>query len=142
MRYFNKNDIKNIKSYNFDFIELFELNHILTVTLNRPKKKNALHPQMINEIAFAFQYASNNDNIRALKLKSKGNVFCSGLDLKALAGDVEKNNSTVPIANSKILIDESSSIEVVALLICLARILAHDVLPTPLGPQKRSACAS
>jgi len=106
MRYFNKNDIKNIKSYKFDFIELFELNHVLTVTLNRPKKKNALHPQMINEIAFAFQYASNNDNIRALKLKSKGNVFCSGLDLKALAGDVEKNNSTVPIANSKILIGE------------------------------------
>ena len=66
MKYFNKNDIKNIKSYNFDFIELFELNHILTVTLNRPKKKNALHPQMINEIAFAFQYASYNDNIRAL----------------------------------------------------------------------------
>jgi enoyl-CoA hydratase/carnithine racemase len=33
-------------------------------------------------------------------------VFCSGLDLKAVSGDLEKNNSTVPKANSKILIGE------------------------------------
>ena len=104
MKYFNKNDVKNIKSFNFDFIDLEEANHVFTVTLNRPKKKNALNPQMINEMAFAFQYASSNDDIRALLLKSNGDVFCSGLDLKTLNGDVEKNNSTVPKANSKILI--------------------------------------
>jgi len=45
---------------------------------------------MINEMAFAFQYASSNDDIRALLLKSNGDVFCSGLDLKTLNGDVEK----------------------------------------------------
>ena len=106
MKYFNKNDVKNIKSFNFDFIDLEEANHVFTVTLNRPKKKNALNPQMINEMAFAFQYASSNDDIRALLLKSNGDVFCSGLDLKTLNGDVEKNNSTVPKANSKILIAE------------------------------------
>ena len=90
MKYFNKNDVKNIKSFNFDFIDLEEANHVFTVTLNRPKKKNALNPQMINEMAFAFQYASSNDDIRALLLKSNGDVFCSGLDLKTLNGDVEK----------------------------------------------------
>ena len=57
MNYFNEIDIQNIKSYKFDFIELDETDFVFTVTLNRPKKKNALHPQMINEIAFAFQYA-------------------------------------------------------------------------------------
>ena len=106
MKYFNKNDVKNIKSFNFDFIDLEEANHVFTVTLNRPKKKNALNPQMINEMAFAFQYASSNDDVRALLLKSNGDVFCSGLDLKAVNGDIEKNNSTVPEANSKILIGE------------------------------------
>ena len=61
---------------------------------------------MINEIAFAFQYVSYCDNIRALLLKSNGDVFCSGLDLKAISGEVEENKSTVPQANSKILIGE------------------------------------
>jgi enoyl-CoA hydratase/carnithine racemase len=106
MNYFNEIDIQNIKSYKFDFIKLDEIDFVFTVTLNRPKKKNALHPQMINEIAFAFQYAFYNDNVRAVLLKSNGDVFCSGLDLKALNGDIEKNNSTVPKANSKVLIGE------------------------------------
>ena len=106
MKYFNEKDVKNIKSYNFDFIEFEESNHVFTLTLNRPKKKNALNPQMINEIAFAFQYVSCSNSVRALLLKSNGDVFCSGLDLKAVNGDIEKNNSTVPEANSKILIGE------------------------------------
>ena len=106
MKYFNENDVKNIKSYNFDFIEFEESNHVFTLTLNRPKKKNALNPQMINEIAFAFQYVSCSNSVRALLLKSNGDVFCSGLDLNAVNGDIEKNNSTVPEANSKILIGE------------------------------------
>jgi len=106
MNFYKEKDIQNIKSYKFDFIELDETDHVFTVTLNRPKKKNALHPQMINEIAFAFQYAFYNNNIRAVLLKSNGDVFCSGMDLKALAGDIEKNNSTIPEPNSKILIGE------------------------------------
>lgn len=106
MKYFNENDVKNIKSYNFDFIEFEESNYVFTLTLDRPKKKNALNPQMINEIAFAFQYVSTKDSIRALLLKSNGDIFCSGLDLKAINGEIEKNNSTVPKANSKILIGE------------------------------------
>mgnify|MGYP000347568578 CR=1 FL=1 len=106
MKYFNEKDVKNIKSYNFDFIEFEESNHVFTLTLNRPKKKNALNPQMINEIAFAFQYVSCSNSVRALLLKSNGDVFCSGLDLNAVNGDIEKNNSTVPEANSKILIGE------------------------------------
>ena len=106
MNFYKEKDIQNIKSYKFDFIELDETDHVFTVTLNRPKKKNALHPQMINEIAFAFQYAFYNNNIRVVLLKSNGDVFCSGMDLKALAGDIEKNNSTIPEPNSKILIGE------------------------------------
>ena len=106
MSYFNNKDIVNIKSFKFDFIQWHEKDHVIIVTLDRPNKKNALHPQMINEIAFAFQYASFNKNIRALLLKANGDVFCSGLDLKAIKGDLEKNKSTIPQPNSKILIGE------------------------------------
>jgi len=106
MSYFEEKDIKKIKSFEFDFIKWNEKDHVFTVTLNRPNKKNALHPQMINEIAFAFQYASLSNNVRALVLKANGDVFCSGLDLKAVSGDLENNSSTVPSPNSKILIGE------------------------------------
>ena len=60
MSYFNNKDIVNIKSFKFDFIQWHEKDHVIIVTLDRPNKKNALHPQMINEIAFTFQYASFN----------------------------------------------------------------------------------
>ena len=106
MSYFKEKDIKNIKLFKFDFIEWYEKDHIITIILNRSNKKNALHPQMINELAFTFQYASFNKEIRALLLKANGDVFCSGLDLKAVSGDLENNNSTVPLPNSKILIGE------------------------------------
>ena len=106
MSYFKEKDIKNIKLFKFDFIEWYEKDHIITIILNRSNKKNALHPQMINELAFTFQYASFNNEIRALLLKANGDVFCSGLDLKAVSGDLENNNSTVPLPNSKILIGE------------------------------------
>jgi len=106
MNYFNEKDIQNIKSYKFDFIELDETDFVFTVTLNRPKKKNALHPQMINEIAFAFQYAHYENKIRAVLIRANGNVFCAGMDLKALSGNIEENNSTIPESSSKILIGE------------------------------------
>jgi len=106
MNYFKEKDVKKIKSFKFDFIQWNEKDYVFNVILNRPNKKNALHPQMINEIAFVFQYVSLNNNLRALVLKANGDVFCSGLDLKAVAGNVEKNNSTVPKPNSKILISE------------------------------------
>lgn len=106
MNYFKEKDVKNIKLFKFNFIQWNEKNYIFNVILNRPNKKNALHPQMINEIAFVFQYVSLNNNLRALVLKANGDVFCSGLDLKAIAGNEEKNNSTVPKPRSKILISE------------------------------------
>ena len=77
MGYFKLEDIKKINTLKFHFIQWNEKNHVLTVFLDRSNKKNALHPQMINEIAFVFQYASYNDNVRALLLKANGDVFCS-----------------------------------------------------------------
>jgi|TARA_B100000902_G_scaffold155697_1_gene152134 enoyl-CoA hydratase/carnithine racemase len=106
MNLYKEKDVQNIKSYKFDFLELDETDHVFTITLDRPKKKNALHPQMINEIAFAMHYAHFNNSIRVVLFRANGDVFCSGMDLKAMAGDIEKNNSTIPQPNSKILIGE------------------------------------
>jgi enoyl-CoA hydratase/carnithine racemase len=68
----------------------------LTITLNRPAKKNALHPQMVNEIAFALSHAHYNNEIRVVVFKANGDVFCSGADLKAFMGISEEFQSTIP----------------------------------------------
>jgi len=95
-----------IKAHNFHFIIYNIKEHVLTITLNRPNKKNALHPQMINEIALIMEYAKIAKNIRAIIIEAKGDVFCSGMDLKAIKGEIEPNNSTIPKPKKEILIAE------------------------------------
>lgn len=58
--------------------------HVLTITLNRPEKKNALHPPMLNELAFALAYAHHTPGVWLVVLAAAGNTFCAGMDLKAL----------------------------------------------------------
>ena len=43
--------------------------HILTVTLNRPDKKNAMTPLMVKEIAYALAYAHQTTYIWAVVLR-------------------------------------------------------------------------
>ena len=74
--------------------------------LNREKKKNALHPQMVNELAYAFQYAHSNKSIWMVVIQAKGNVFCAGADLKAMAGMAAPHDSTIPSPQGEILIGD------------------------------------
>jgi enoyl-CoA hydratase/carnithine racemase len=106
MNLFYKKDVLNFDKQHFSYLIIDFNNHVLSITLNRPEKKNALHPQLLNELAYAFEYANYENSVRAVLIKAKGDVFCSGMDLKALTGDIEKNNSTIPSPNSKILIGE------------------------------------
>ncbi len=95
-----------IHEHKFAFIQIEEEDHVLTLTLNRANKKNALHPQMVNEIAFVLQYAYFQKSVWMIVIQAKGDVFCAGADLKALAGIIEPNDSTIPRPNAEILIGE------------------------------------
>ncbi len=102
---FNPQDL-TLTDKTFAFLEVEERDHVLTLTLNRPDKKNALHPVMANEIAFAMAYASQSKSVWAVVIKANGDVFCAGADLKAFMGGGEETNSTVPKANGEILLGE------------------------------------
>lgn len=106
MNHYSVAQIKSINSQIFAFIEIKEEDKVLTITLNRANKKNALHPQMVNEIAYAMHYAHFDKNIWVVVLQAKGNIFCAGADLKAMAGFIEENNSTVPPPKGDVLIGE------------------------------------
>ena len=75
MEYYKQDQLAKFKEENFFFIEIDEINEVFEITLNRSAKKNAIHPQMLNELAFALQYAQNNKRVRVLVLRAKG-MFC------------------------------------------------------------------
>lgn len=59
-------------------------NSILTVTLNRPEKRNALNDSLINSLKTELKNADTDETLRAVVIKGAGKDFCSGADLSAL----------------------------------------------------------
>jgi enoyl-CoA hydratase len=53
---------------------------IATVTLNRPKKFNAIRPPMPEEIEQALARANGDRNVRVIVLQGAGEAFCAGFD--------------------------------------------------------------
>ena len=54
---------------------------ILSLTLNRPERLNALNPEMLERLAAAFERAKHESEIRAVLLTGAGRGFCTGQDL-------------------------------------------------------------
>ena len=106
MDFFTKKQIskEKIKNYFFHFINYNIKNHTLSIKLNRPEKKNSLHPKMINEIGVLLEYAKYSKYVRIIIFESTGDTFCAGLDLKAINLKVDKVKSTVPLPKSEIII--------------------------------------
>jgi methylglutaconyl-CoA hydratase len=56
---------------------------VRTITLNRPERRNALVPEMMDELAVALGEA-NGCGARVVVLAGEGESFCAGLDLAVL----------------------------------------------------------
>ena len=95
-----------LKEYNFAHILYEESDHVLTLTLNRPEKKNALNPVLFKEIAYALHYAHHSRDVWAVVIAAAGDVFCAGADLKAFAGQTEGTVSTVPEPAAEVVIGD------------------------------------
>lgn len=54
---------------------------VVTVTLNRPEKKNAVDGAMWAELAAAFEEVARREEDRVMVLTGAGGAFCSGADL-------------------------------------------------------------
>ena len=106
MKLYTEDQVRDLHQHTYAYIELSVEDHVMHLTLNRENKKNALHPQMVNEIAFALHHAHFNKDIWMITISAKGNVFCAGADLKAMAGFIEENDSTVPDSGQEVLIGE------------------------------------
>jgi enoyl-CoA hydratase len=71
---------------------------LLTITLNRPHRMNALSGAMLVRMLDAFVEASTDDAIRCIVLTGAGGNFCSGADLRAMAGDAGNEDPEIDVA--------------------------------------------
>jgi methylglutaconyl-CoA hydratase len=68
----------------FKYILAETANGVRTLTLNRPEKRNALSPELIEELTTALQEAAE-CSCGVVILTGAGSAFCAGLDLDHLA---------------------------------------------------------
>ena len=60
---------------------------IATVTMNRPRKRNALSIELIEALEQAIEGIERDDSVRALILSGEGKAFCAGMDLQGVMAD-------------------------------------------------------
>ncbi|MEO8657110.1 MAG: enoyl-CoA hydratase/isomerase family protein [Bryobacteraceae bacterium] len=64
---------------------------LLTLTLNRPEKRNALAAALCHQLVNALDAAEEDDSVGAVLLTANGSVFCAGMDLdETLAPDASE----------------------------------------------------
>jgi 2-(1,2-epoxy-1,2-dihydrophenyl)acetyl-CoA isomerase len=62
-------------------------NGVVTLTLNRPEKKNAMNMAMFNELLAVFREVNDAPADRVLVITGAGDAFCSGADLSDRGAD-------------------------------------------------------
>lgn len=62
-----------------------DANGILTLTLNRPEKLNALSTEVLHALEELFHSAKTNPKVKALLITGNGKAFCAGADINRLA---------------------------------------------------------
>ena len=61
--------------------------HVMIVTMNRPERMNAISGPMLIRMYDAYEEASADPEVRCIVVTGAGGNFCSGADLRAMAGD-------------------------------------------------------
>jgi len=74
-----------------DLVLTHLVDRVLTVSLNRPGKRNALSLELIEALAAAVEDARagvESREVRVVVLAGEGEVFCAGMDLQGVMSDV------------------------------------------------------
>jgi enoyl-CoA hydratase/carnithine racemase len=71
-----------------DVVRTHDKNHVRTIVLNRPEKKNALSHALAWGVVGAVQQAAHDDDVWVIAVTGSGDSFCSGLDLGGPGEDV------------------------------------------------------
>lgn len=67
-------------------VEVEHTDHVRTIRLNRPEKKNAISDELGWAVVEALEAAARDDDVWVIALTGSGDAFCAGLDLSAERG--------------------------------------------------------
>src|SRR3954464_1233948 len=67
-------------------IKLTDSGGVLTITLHVPERRNAIGPQMVNELLYALDDAHADEDIRTIVITGDGKAFCAGGDFAQMTG--------------------------------------------------------
>jgi enoyl-CoA hydratase/carnithine racemase len=59
---------------------------VRTITLDNPDRRNAIGPQMVNELLWALADAHDDEDVRVIVLTGEGKAFCAGGDFGSFTG--------------------------------------------------------
>lgn len=79
---------------NYQTVQLAHADHIATITLNRPEKRNAISFQLLDDLMRALDEVEHS-TAAVLIITGAGKAFCAGLDLdelKSLLGKTHEEN--------------------------------------------------
>ena len=65
-------------------------NHVATVTINRPERKNSFTVDMFDVLGDALRAAAKDPEVRCIVLTGQGDTFSAGLDLIEAANQVDR----------------------------------------------------
>ncbi len=103
--YFETIDPTPFQTYEWQYLLTEEAGDTLILTLSNAERRNALHPVLLNELAYALAYANQQRCIRFVRLRAQGDYFCAGADLSAFRQN-EPSRSTVPASSRPIVIHD------------------------------------
>ncbi len=74
-------------------LKLDNANHVATITLNRPDVFNAFNNELSYEMQDALKQVKKDPSVRVVVITGAGKAFCSGQDLKDIAGSEKRSLS-------------------------------------------------
>ena len=83
-------------------VEYQTINRVAYISLNRPDKRNALNPELVQALKNAFEQAHTNNQAKVIVLKANGEVFSAGADLAHLQ-QLQTNSYEENVADSNAL---------------------------------------
>lgn len=96
------------------FVKFEIINSISLITIDNPNKKNAISPNMIEEMIKYIKSLEDNKSIRTIIIKGEGNkVFSSGYDISSIKEDYNDQNH--PLIRMTQCIKDSGKIVVAAI---------------------------
>lgn len=73
----------------YEKIKVARAGGVETITLFNPERRNAIGPQMTNELLYALDDARTADDVRVVVITGEGKAFCAGGDFAQMTGGAD-----------------------------------------------------